>query len=67
MIEGLRMHYTTTAFLALLAGTTSAAVGDWQQCTLFTSILVYGLTSAQAVALVGVVKQHAILVLDVSR
>ncbi|EUC50504.1 carbohydrate-binding module family 1 protein [Bipolaris oryzae ATCC 44560] len=26
------MHYTTTTFLALLAGTTSAAVGDWQQC-----------------------------------
>lgn len=61
------MHYTTTAFLALLAGTTSAAVGDWQQCVFNISIPAHGLTSAQAVALVGVVKQHVILVPDVSR
>jgi hypothetical protein len=31
-----KMHYSTTALLALLTGTASATVGDWQQCTFGT-------------------------------
>jgi hypothetical protein len=31
-IDSVKMRYTTTALLAVLASTVSAQAGDWQQC-----------------------------------